>query len=404
MHQIILFSVSGPDQPGLTSALTEVLARHEVRILDIGQANIHDTLTLGFLLRITNERHQSVMQELLFKAHGLGLQTRFQPVTADEYANWVEAGGKPRSIVTVLGPELTPQALNRVSEAIRANGFNIDSIKRLSGRVPLTDSGRPTRACVEFSIRGMSKRLEVLRAAFMDIARAEGIDIAFQLDNVYRRNRRLVVFDMDSTLIRCEVIDELAKAAGVGEQVSRITELAMQGKLDFKESFRMRLSQLKGLDEAVLARIAADLPLTPGAERLIATLKSIGYKTAIISGGFQYFGKHLQRKLGIDYVFANELEIRDGQVTGQVSGDIVDGPRKAELLKAIATREGISLEQVIAVGDGANDLPMLNIAGLGIAFHAKPVVKASARQSISTLGLDGILYLIGLRDRDVVSG
>jgi phosphoserine phosphatase len=216
---------------------------------------------------------------------------------------------------------------------------------------------------------------------------------------MYRRNRRLVAFDMDSTLIEAEVIDELAHRAGVGDQVSAITEQAMRGELDFQDSFRRRVALLKGLDESVLEEVAASLPITEGAVHLVNTLRSLGYKTAILSGGFTYFGEHLQRKLGIDYVYANSLEIRDGKVTGEVSGDIVDGERKAALLREIAEREGIDLQQAIAVGDGANDLPMLRIAGLGIAFRAKPVVAQNAEQAISTLGLDGILYLLGISDR-----
>lgn len=401
MREIILFTISGQDKPGLTSELTRLLSEYRIDILDIGQANIHDTLSLGILLDIPPESESKpVLRELLFKAHELGLQARFEPVDAADYTAWVAAQGKPRYIITVLGPKITAAHLHQISLEVSQNGLNIDSIKRLSGRVPL-DRSTLTKACVELTVRGVPRDIDHMRAAFMRISHELGVDIAFQIDNVFRRNRRLVVFDMDSTLIQCEVIDELAKAAGVGDQVATITEEAMQGKLDFKESFAKRVGLLKGLDESVLKGIAASLPLTNGAERLISTLKGIGYKTAIISGGFQYFGAHLQKKLGIDYVFANELIIKDGKVTGEVGADIVDGKRKAELLKSIAQRENIRLEQVIAVGDGANDLPMLSIAGLGIAFHAKPIVKEKAEQSISTLGLDGILYLIGVRDRDL---
>ncbi len=402
MREIILFTISGQDKIGLTSELTRLLSEYQINILDIGQANIHDTLSLGILLDIPAESESKpVLRELLFKAHELGLQARFEPVDAGDYSAWVAAQGKPRYIITILGPTITAEQLHRISQEVTDNGLNIDSIKRLSGRIPLTIVTK-TRACVELTVRGTPRDLDHMRAAFMKISHDLGVDIGFQIDNVFRRNRRLVVFDMDSTLIQCEVIDELAKAAGVGAEVAAITEDAMQGKLDFKESFARRVGLLKGLDERVLKEIAETLPITPGAERLISTLQGIGYKTAIISGGFQYFGKYLQNKLGIDHVYANELVIREGKVTGEVGDDIVDGKRKAELLKSIAQRENIRLEQVIAVGDGANDLPMLAIAGLGIAFHAKPIVKAQAGQAISNLGLDGILYLIGVRDRDVL--
>lgn len=402
MRELILFTLSGLDKPGLTSELTRLVSEAGVGILDIGQATIHDTLSLGLLLDFPpGSVSKPVVKDLLFKAHELGLSARFEPVDPEAHEVWVGAQGKPRHIITVLGSRIDAAALHRIAAEVAGNGLNIDSIKRLSGRIPLNDA-RPTRACVELTVRGVPADANGLRRAFLAISHDLGVDIAFQVDDVYRRNRRLVVFDMDSTLIRCEVIDELAKAAGVGAEVAAITEEAMQGRLDFKESFARRVALLKGLDAGVLERIADELPLQHGAERLITTLKSIGYKTAILSGGFQYFGDRLKATLGIDHVHANELVIRDGKVTGEVGADIVDGRRKAELLKSIAQSEGIRLEQVIAVGDGANDLPMLAIAGLGIAFHAKPLVKAQAGQAISHLGLDGILYLIGVRDRDVM--
>ena len=224
------------------------------------------------------------------------------------------------------------------------------------------------------------------------------IDLSFQKDDIFRRSRRLVCFDMDSTLINTECIDELAEKAGVGEQVKAITESAMRGEIDFTESFRRRVSLLKGLDESVMEEIARNLPFNEGLERMMMILKRVGYKTAILSGGFTYFGKFLQQRFGFDYVYANELEIVDGKLTGNFIGEVVDGRRKAELLRLLCQFEGISLEQSVAVGDGANDLPMLSLAGLGIAYHAKPKVKANAKQSISTIGLDGILYFLGLKD------
>ena len=401
MNQIILINVSGEDKPGLTSRLTEILAQYNVNILDIGQAVIHDTLSLGMLVEVPSESESSpVLKDVLFKAHELGVVVRFTPVSDKDYERWVMEQGKERYIVTLLGKRLTAGQLARLTTIVAAHDLNIDKITRLSGRVSLSQRNLRTKACVEFSVRGNLEDDHTFRFELMQIADELGVDIAFQTDNLYRRNRRLVAFDMDSTLIGIEVIDEMAKRAGVGEEVSRITESAMRGELDFKESLTKRLSLLAGLDEALLKEIADSLPVNEGAEHLISTLKQLGYKTAILSGGFSYFGRRLQQMFGIDYVYANELEIKDGRVTGRVAGEIIDGARKAELLREIAAKENISLEQVIAVGDGANDLPMLSIAGLGIAFQAKPMVRANASHNISNLGLDGVLYLLGVRDRE----
>jgi len=401
VKEILLINISGADKPGVTSAITAILAQYQANILDIGQAVIHDHLTMGLLVEIPEEFEASpVLKEVLFKAHELNLQVRFQPITEESYGTWVSQQGKDRHIVTLLARRITSEQIAEVTTVASKYGLNIDDISRLSGRVELDEPNDQSKACVEFSARGTPENLAELRSAFMELSVRLDVDIAIQEDNAYRRNRRLVCFDMDSTLIEAEVIDELAKAAGVGDQVSEITEAAMRGELDFTESFARRMALLKGLDESVLENIAEQLPVTEGAERLISTLSKFGYKTAILSGGFNYFGRYLQKKLGIDYVYANELEVENGKVTGEVSGVVVDGARKAQLLRELAERENLSLEQVIAVGDGANDLPMLSIAGLGIAFRAKPLVKASAKQSISNLGLDGILYLIGFRDRD----
>ncbi|MCW8195017.1 phosphoserine phosphatase SerB [Proteobacteria bacterium 005FR1] len=400
-HELLLITLSGEDRPGVTSTITAVLANYGAAILDIGQAVIHDTLTLGILVEIPSEYESSpVLKDLLFCAHKLDMQVRFQPITEDSYQEWVSHQGKARHIVTLLARKITSRQIAEVTAVAARHRLNIDNISRLSGRIPLDTLEKQNKACVEFSVRGDSADLAKLRAEFMELATGLDIDIAIQEDNVYRRNRRLVCFDMDSTLVEAEVIDELAKAAGVGDQVAAITEQAMAGELDFNQSFSRRMALLKGLDAKVLESIAAQLPITEGAERLISTLRKLGYKTAILSGGFTYFAKHLQQKLGIDYVYANELEVVDGKVTGKVVGEVVNGQKKAELLKQLARQENILLEQVIAVGDGANDLPMLSIAGLGIAYRAKPLVKASAEHSISNLGLDAILYLLGFRDRD----
>ena len=257
-----------------------------------------------------------------------------------------------------------------------------------------------TKACVEFSLKGELRDNAAFRAQLMNVCSELDIDIAVQEDGLFRRNRRLVCFDMDSTLISTEVIDELARLKGVGDEVSAVTERAMLGELDFKTSLRQRVALLEGLPESSLKQVADNLPLMEGVEHLFAVLKQLGYKTAILSGGFTYFGEVLQARFGVDYVYANELEIVDGKLTGQVIEPIVDAERKALLLKMLAKQENIVLDQVIAVGDGANDLAMLAVAGLGIAFHAKPIVKKNAEQAISHLGLDSILYLMGIRDRD----
>ena len=395
----ILIRITGNDRPGLTASQMEILASKDANILDIGQADIHSTLSLGILIRISEEASGQVMKELLFKATELGVQIGFSPVTDDEYENWVSQQGKNRYILTLIGRTLTAKQIEAATKIICKQGLNIDSILRLTGRMSIKHPERNMRACIEFSLRGTPTDRAAMQEELMHISADMEIDFSFQKDDMYRRMRRLICFDMDSTLIQTECIDELAERAGVGDQVKAITESAMRGEIDFKESFTRRVALLKGLDSSVFEEIANKMPITEGVDRLMAVLKRCGYKIAILSGGFTYFGEFLQRKYGIDYVYANELEIGDdGKLTGRYVGKIVDGHRKAELLKLIAQVEKVNLAQTIAVGDGANDLPMLGEAGLGIAFHAKPRVVANAKQSINTIGIDGVLYFLGFKD------
>ncbi|MBP3716243.1 MAG: phosphoserine phosphatase SerB [Paludibacteraceae bacterium] len=399
IQEQILIRITGKDRPGLTASVMAILARYQAKILDIGQADIHSTLSLGILIRISEHNSGSVMKELLFKATELGVNIGFEPITDDDYEDWVNQQGKNRFILTLIGRSLSAGQIEAATRVIAGQGLNIDSILRLTGRISIKNPDKNTRACIEFSLRGNPTDKAGLQAELMRLSSSMGFDFSFQRDDMYRRSRRLICFDMDSTLIQTECIDELAERAGVGEQVKAITESAMRGEIDFKESFTRRVALLKGLDVSVMQDIADHLPITEGVDRLMEVLKRCGYKIAILSGGFTFFGEQLQRKFGIDYVYANNLEVdENGKLTGRFLGDIVDGHRKAELLKLIAQVEKVNLEQTIAVGDGANDLPMLGEAGLGIAFHAKPRVVANAKQSINTIGLDGVLYFLGFKD------
>ena len=395
----ILIRITGQDRPGLTASIMEILALYDAHILDIGQADIHSTLSLGILIRIDYTHSGQVMKELLFKADELNVNIGFTPISDDEYESWVNRQGKNRFILTVIGRTLSAKQIAAATKIIAEQGLNIDSILRLTGRMSIKKPERNVRACIEFSLRGTPADREQMQATLMQMASEQEIDFSFQRDDMYRRMRRLICFDMDSTLIQTECIDELAARAGVGGQVKAITERAMRGEIDFKESFAERVALLKGLDSRVMQEIAEEMPITEGVDRLMSVLKRCGYKIAILSGGFTYFGEYLRRRYGIDYVYANELEVGDdGKLTGRYIGDIVDGKRKAELLKLIAQVEQVNLAQTIAVGDGANDLPMISEAGLGIAFHAKPRVKANAQQSINNIGLDGVLYFLGFKD------
>jgi len=399
-RELILINISGPDRCGVTTALTEILAKYDATILDIGQADIHHTLALGILFKTDSEKSGEILKQLLFKTNDLKVQVNFNIVSEEDYSTWVGMQGKNRYIITILGRKITALQISSVTKIIAEQGLNIDSITRLTGRMPLDEEMQPkAKGCIEFSVRGTPIDIIAMQRDFMRLSSELDFDISLQEDTLYRRCRRLICFDMDSTLIRTEVIDELADRAGVGDQVRAITESAMRGEIDFKESFTRRVALLRGLDVSVMKEIAENLPITEGVGRMMEVLKRSGYKTAILSGGFTYFGNYLKQKFGFDYVYANELEVgEDGKLTGRYVGDVVDGRRKLELLRLLAQVENINMAQTIAVGDGANDLPMLSEAGLGIAFHAKPKVKAEASQSISTIGIDGVLYFLGFKD------
>ncbi|MDD3779772.1 MAG: phosphoserine phosphatase SerB [Proteiniphilum sp.] len=396
--EIILLNINGEDKVGLTAALTEILAKHDAFILDIGQSDIHRNLSLGILFKSMHNNSGEILKDLLFKAYEMDVNIRFTPISPEQYSNWVGLQGKNRYIITLLGRILTAKQIAAVSKIIAEQNLNIDNMIRLTGRIPLNEEERAAKSCVELSVRGTPKNRQHMQESFLELSSALNFDISFQEESMYRRMRRLICFDMDSTLIQTEVIDELAERAGVGEQVKAITEQAMQGEIDFEESFRKRVKLLKGLDVSVMREIATQLPITEGLQRLMKVLQKVGFKTAILSGGFTYFGNYLKEQYGFDYMYANELEIVNGKLTGNYVGDVVDGKRKAELLRLIAQVERIDLRQTVAVGDGANDLPMLGIAGLGIAFHAKPKVKQNAEQSLSSVGIDGILYFLGYKD------
>lgn len=396
----ILVHFAGPDRSGVLAEIAGMLAGHGVTLLDIGQAVVHETLALGILCALPQGTSLvSFRRELRSRARAIGLEVRFTTVPRASLQHWVGALPSSHFIITVLGRSLSAGQLARVSTIVAAHGMQVDRIDRLSG--PLAPAPGQTNACVELAVSGDPAREQAMRAEFLAAAQEMAIDIACQRESIFRRNRRLFVFDMDSTLIQGEVIDELARMAGVGSQVAAITEAAMHGELNFDESFTRRVGLLKGLPAERALSLRHAIPLAEGAERLMRTLRRLGYKTAILSGGFTFFAEHLQQRLGIDSAYANTLDIADGMVTGRVVPPIMNGARKASKLAEIAKREGISLEQVVAVGDGANDIPMLNLAGMGIAYRAKPLVRERAAHSLSCLGLDGLLYLLGVRDREL---
>ena len=390
----VLITVTGRDRAGITATLTGILSKEGATLLDIEQVVVQGQLTLCLLVGLPHAR--DVLKELLFTAKEMGLELDFNPVTPDAPTPSEARGtseASRRYVITAIGRSLGASALNALAETLANENANIEKISRLS---------EDTLASVEIhaSLPAGGDR-ESLKRSLLAVATKAGFDVSLQRESLFRRSKRMVVMDMDSTLIRIEVIDELARAAGVGEKVAKITEKAMQGEMDYDESLRQRVGLLAGMDVKVLDQIANNLPLTEGAETLIRVLKRLGYRTAVISGGFSRAAEALKRRLGIDYAFSNNLEVVDGKLTGKVVGPIVNAVRKAELLELIAQHEGVLLDQVIAVGDGANDALMLEKAGLGIAFRAKPKLREAADTTISASGLDAILYLLGLSGREL---
>jgi phosphoserine phosphatase len=384
----VIVTVSGPDHPGITAKLTGILHEAGADLIDIEQVVVQGHLSLGMLVGLGNDH--GALKELLFAAKELGVSLDFKPFEAVRSA---EQPARQRYVVTAIGPSLGAAEMHALSATLAAEGGNIERISRLS----LGDV-RSVEVQVDLPA---GESPAPLKEALLKLSMQSSFDIALQREGLFRRSKRLVVMDMDSTLIKIEVIDELARAHGVVEQVSAVTERAMAGEMDYDESLRQRLHLLEGLEVSVLKRLTAALPLTDGAEKLIRVLKRLGYRTAVISGGFSIAAEALKAQLGIDYAYSNTLEIKDGRLTGRVVGPIVNGRRKAELLETLAQAEGVSLDQVIAVGDGANDLPMLQTAGLGIAFRAKPKLREAADTSISAGGLDSILYLLGISAREL---
>ena len=386
----VLITVSGKDTPGITSQLTGILARHSVTILDIAQSVIHQMLSLSIFIEGT-PHEASLLHDLNTKAAELGLSfehKRLAPGLGNSPA--------PKSYhyaVTLIGDQVTALALHEVTDALARASVNIDVIKRLS---------EDEFGCVEMLVSSASQiDRKALKKNLLAIAKDQKVDIALQAEGLYRRAKRLVVMDMDSTLIQSEVIDELAREKGVYEEVSTITHNAMMGKIDYDESLRQRCRKLEGLTQQDLETVLKRIKLTPGAEDLIHVLKKLGYKVALLSGGFTFVADRLKEKLGIDFAYANVLEMKGGVVTGLVHPPIVNAQRKADLLDVIAQQEKIHLDQVIAIGDGANDLPMLAKAGLGIAFNAKPSVRDQADLAISQKNMRSVLYLLGISGRDL---
>ncbi len=387
--RIILVRVSGRDRPGITAALFDVLAGAEVEVHDVEQVTTRERLSLDILIALPsgdrNARGDWALRELLFIGWERGLHVDFELVEPA-----APRRPTPRHAVTVIGQRLSAAALGAVAGKIAKAGANIDRISRLS-RFPVTS--------YELVVSGGDP--DAIRAGLVEASAEHGIDVAVQREGLERRAKRLVVMDVDSTLIQDEVIDLLAAEAGRADEVAVITRRAMAGELDFEQALRERVRLLAGLDEATVRSVAERVRLTPGARPFVRTLKRLGFRLAIVSGGFSIVIGRLQDELGLDHAHANELEVVDGRVTGRLRGPIIDRSRKAEILQQVAAVEGIPLSQTVAIGDGANDLDMLARAGLGIAFNAKPAVRQAADTAVSVPYLAAVLFVLGIRRDEV---
>ena len=389
---MILLTMTGPDRPGIIAAVTGQIAEAGARIRDIEQTVTHTLLSLSIVIDFpTGESdNKPLIKELLYLAKETGLDLDFSVLGEADYRR---KSTRDAHVVTMMGGEVNALAIARVGKILAEHGVNIERVSKLN---------QGDLRCVELLVTAPDELdMRTINRQLLNAGANLGVDIAVQRENLYRRAKRLVVMDMDSTLIQIEVIDELARIAGVGDQVAMITERAMNGEFDFPAALRERVALLQGLPAAALEEVYRNMPFTPGAKTLVRVLKRLGFKTAVISGGFSYFADRIKDDLGLDYAYANELEIVDGRVTGRVIGQVVDGGRKAELLEEIAAKEGVTLDQAIAIGDGANDLPMLGKAGLGIAFNAKARVREEADYHINQQRLDSILYLLGISEREM---
>lgn len=396
-HESILITVSGPDHPGITANLLNIICGSSHRILDMGQSVTHGLLSLSILIsgnRSEEDLESPILKDLLFESKRMGLNLEFKIVDTEEISQEIDEEKKKKYMLSAVSrTSLSPEFLRDVSQNFAQENINILRIDNVNGGLKFRSLEITAQVKDSTNASAVKERL-------LALSNEHKVDMAFIEEGVYRRGKRLIVFDMDSTLIQAEVIDELAKAAGAGEKIATITEKAMNGEIDFQESLHQRVASLEGLEESKLKDILENLPLTPGVEDFVKTVKGLGYKLAIISGGFLYFANAIKDKLGLDYAFANDLEIQGGKLTGKVQGTIVDANQKATILELIAQQEKISTDQVVAIGDGANDLPMLSKAGLGIAFHAKEIVRKKADNHMSFGPMTTILYFLGIREHE----